>query len=452
MSVGILSHLKQFARDRRGGLAVILSAALLPLTIAAGAAVDVTRMSLARSHLQDALDAATLAAARAKDDGGEADDIQAEGERYFAANCRIEELCSNVSSVTFAVEDDGVTGSVASDLPMHFMQVVGISARSIAAGNAAVIPDYRYETFYFAIDMSGSMGIAADQANRLLLESLTQPYMIGGHATAVPEGCTFACHSSDSWDSLHPYPNSYSLARANGISLREDVLLEDVQIAATALLNTAPSHKSDNVQVAAYGFSNTLVSLIGPTSIGEDFHDGISGGMAPVFPTSSGGGDDDDDDGGGGSTSTGSISASGLLQHGTDYGVVLPALADEVGSPGSGGSPHDRLKSIILLTDGFYHTRGSSGPLIQGPIEQGLCNQIKNRGIRLIVVDINYVDLTGNTYFNGHVLPHFDDLTPALRDCASTGFYYSAEDPDEIEAALAQMVIDITTGNIRLAR
>lgn len=459
MPVGFLPRLARFARDQRGGLAVILSVAMLPLTVAAGAAVDVTRMSLARSHLQDALDAATLAAARAKDDGAQNADIQAEGERFFAANCHLEELCSQVSDVSFQIEPDGVSGNVSADLPMHFMQVVGINARSIAAGNAAVIPDYRYETFYFAIDMSGSMGIAADQANRLALESLTQPYMIDGNAAAVPEGCTFACHTAHNWDTLHPYANSYDLARAYGISLREDVLLEDVEIAANALLGTAPPHKSDSVQVAAYGFSNSLASLVGPTSSGNDFHDGIASGMAPVYTTtitSGGGGDDDDDDdedeGGGGGTATSSISASGLNQYGTDYGVALPELADLVGSAGTGGSPHDRLKSIILLTDGFYHTRGSSGPLVQGPIDLALCDQIKSRGIRLIVVDINYVDLTGNTYFDSHVLPHYDELSPALRDCASTGFYYSAENPADIEAALAQMVNDIVSGHIRLAR
>lgn len=408
-------------KDQFGGLAVIFAVAMLPLTFAAGAAIDASRLMIADSHLQDALDAATLAAARAKDDGGNIQDVRAEGERFFSANCQLEELCSRITTIEFDFEEDGVSGFVSGQLPLHFMQVVGIEASSIGANNKAVLPDYIYETFYFAIDMSASMGIAADQANRLLLEAATRPYVIQTpYVNTVPEGCTFACHSTLDFDAFHSYANSYELARANGISLREDILLEDVWVAASAILNTAPVHKSEYTRVAAYGFSNDLELLTGPTNDQANFRDAIENATISRF--------------------------------GTDYDAILPELATLVGLPGAGGSPASPLKTIILLTDGVLDTHGSGGARAIGPIDPITCNQVKDLGVRLVVVDITYVDLTGNYFFDRDVLAHYDDVSPALQQCASPGFYYSGGDPEQIEAALAQMVNELTTGQIRLAR
>ena len=49
-------------RDKSGNVAIMFALALLPLMIAIGMAVDVTKVLSTRMQLQDALDAATLAA------------------------------------------------------------------------------------------------------------------------------------------------------------------------------------------------------------------------------------------------------------------------------------------------------------------------------------------------------------------------------------------------------
>lgn len=56
---------RRLARNTDGAMAVTLAISLLPLTIAGVGAIDLQRGLSARSQLQDALDAATLAAARA---------------------------------------------------------------------------------------------------------------------------------------------------------------------------------------------------------------------------------------------------------------------------------------------------------------------------------------------------------------------------------------------------
>src|SRR5690606_21345712 len=52
-------------QDRRGGVAVIFALALVPLLGFVGAAVDYARLASARQHIQQAVDAAALDAAKA---------------------------------------------------------------------------------------------------------------------------------------------------------------------------------------------------------------------------------------------------------------------------------------------------------------------------------------------------------------------------------------------------
>ncbi|MDB5446642.1 MAG: hypothetical protein JWQ97_1959 [Phenylobacterium sp.] len=61
----IKSRLRRFRRDERGAAAVLLALSLLPLSLATIGALDLQRGLSAKAQLQDALDAAALAASRA---------------------------------------------------------------------------------------------------------------------------------------------------------------------------------------------------------------------------------------------------------------------------------------------------------------------------------------------------------------------------------------------------
>ncbi|MFN3537176.1 MAG: ubiquitin-activating E1 FCCH domain-containing protein, partial [Brevundimonas sp.] len=69
---GILAFMRGFARARQGGVAMMFALSLPVLTMTALVGVDVHRISTVRANLQDALDAAALAAARSPhmDDAG----------------------------------------------------------------------------------------------------------------------------------------------------------------------------------------------------------------------------------------------------------------------------------------------------------------------------------------------------------------------------------------------
>lgn len=75
---------------------------------------------------------------------------------------------------------------------------------------------------YAAIDMSASLGIAADPAARDALMALTKPYTSAVAGSASPDGCAFACHQRDGWEPAGQ--TVYQMARTAGIALREDRL------------------------------------------------------------------------------------------------------------------------------------------------------------------------------------------------------------------------------------
>ena len=76
-----------FARNERGGVAILFGVCAMVLTVTIGVAIDHARVHHSTSKLAAAADAAALAAGRALMDGGDEDDEIAEiGERFFNQN------------------------------------------------------------------------------------------------------------------------------------------------------------------------------------------------------------------------------------------------------------------------------------------------------------------------------------------------------------------------------
>ena len=100
------------------------------------------------------------------------------------------------------------------------------------------------------------------------------------------------------------------------------------------------------------------------------------------------------------------------------------------------GSQGDPEKFIILVTDGMQFNWGE---VTSGPISTTVCNDIKARGYRLAVVQLRYVRLDGDGAFDYWVKPVYDQISPALQACASAGYYFHADDPDEVRDAFRQL-------------
>ncbi|MFN9358157.1 MAG: vWA domain-containing protein, partial [Alphaproteobacteria bacterium] len=134
-----------------------------------------------------------------------------------------------------------------------------------------------------------------------------------------------------------------------------------------------------------------------------------------------------------------SNSASRLTPSLSEGRATLPAQ--------NGDGTKDRPRQfVVIVSDGmqFDWNRISSGPIGNTP-----CEEIKARGISVAVIQLRYVELKGNSAFETYVRPHFTKLGPALQACASPGMFYSADSPEQIQNAFAELAVRIR-GALRL--
>jgi len=78
--------LAQLSRETRGNVLPIVGAALVPLTIMIGSGVDLSRAYMAKSKMQSACDAASLAARRVMKDDALSSEVEATGKDFFGFN------------------------------------------------------------------------------------------------------------------------------------------------------------------------------------------------------------------------------------------------------------------------------------------------------------------------------------------------------------------------------
>lgn len=102
---GVLRLFRRLLRDEGGAVAIMLTLSLIPLSIAAIGAVDLERGLSAKTQLQDALDAAALAALKAS--ANDAALLQSTGAAAFAQNLGPAPDLKVASGPTFAYGDQG---------------------------------------------------------------------------------------------------------------------------------------------------------------------------------------------------------------------------------------------------------------------------------------------------------------------------------------------------------
>jgi hypothetical protein len=178
---------------------------------------------------------------------------------------------------------------------------------------------------------------------------------------------------------------------------------------------------------------------------------------------------------GGGPTSDQSVAAAALSNYtnarqNSQFRWILPIIANHMGPQGDGYSAQTPLKMLVLITDGVEGDRGYSMP--NAPIDKPLdwnwkpqispqtCAAIKDSGIALAVIDVKYYDATTDFWFNywlGRVISAWNstiygEISPALQQCASGGWYFSATDSADIDAALTQLLNKINTTSLRLIK
>lgn len=144
---------KRFLKDTRGNIAMMFGILAIPLIATTGAAVDYSRAYEQRMIVQDALDAAALAANRLIGFGS-AEEIRAEAEAFFQSN--VAGRLDLDHDFNIVIDGGTVTLTTRLKVPTKFLGLVGIKDIGFQVTSRTIAGAATYEVV-LVLDNSGSM-------------------------------------------------------------------------------------------------------------------------------------------------------------------------------------------------------------------------------------------------------------------------------------------------------
>ncbi|MEQ8299358.1 MAG: pilus assembly protein [Parvibaculaceae bacterium] len=145
---------RRFLGDQRGNFAIMFALASIPIIVAAGAAVDISRAYVVETRLKAALDAAALAVGGTT--GQTNAQLQVIAQNYFNANYPAEKM-GVPGTVSVTQNGNVVSLTVAADLPTSLMGIAGIDTLDIVASSEVTRMGKKLEVA-LVLDNTGSMG------------------------------------------------------------------------------------------------------------------------------------------------------------------------------------------------------------------------------------------------------------------------------------------------------
>jgi len=155
MPKSITNLMQRLVLDRRGNVALVAALAMGPICIAGLGAIDLARGTSAKSQLQDALDAAALAAARsnATTDG----ELKTVGDRYLSQNLRALSSDFRLAESTFRFGEDGkIIASARLEVTPFIAGMLSDGVMHVGASTEVVRAKMKVE-IALVLDNTGSM-------------------------------------------------------------------------------------------------------------------------------------------------------------------------------------------------------------------------------------------------------------------------------------------------------
>lgn len=432
---------RRYAGDRRGNVLIIFGLSALPLIGSLGAGVEYLRKVNYRARLDDAADAAAMAAITTARDyistnpNNQADPTadaitrgKARAEAVFRANAASTLGALSVTpTINLARSGQDLTASAgySTTFPSPFGRLLGnvaASSLNVVGTSTANLSLPIYADFYLLLDTSGSMGLPTSAAQQVSFAKLN-PDM----ADSKGNNCAFACH--------FPSFKGYDLSKANNIELR----IATVGKAVSQLIDTAKSKATLDKQyrIGLFPFINDMETAADLTTSLDSLKP-YANNLEAYMDV----GDSTRPRGSGG----------------THFERVLPAMNTKISSVGDGSSSVKAKPFVFLVTDGmansqYYYGKAGNYDVTKWTgsnsnlLDPNLCTQMKNRGITISILYIPYLPMA--TPFNdnvGYENIRVNSLIPnvpgALQSCASPGFSRTASDATQITTALNAMFKD----------
>jgi Flp pilus assembly protein TadG len=433
---------RQFVRDRRGGISVVFALSLLPIIFLTGMAMDFTSAAQKRSRLNAAADAAALAAVTPQMMTESDDAAKAAAIAMFKAEAA-NISGATVSAPTIALTNTGLvrtvtvsyTGTSTNTFPNVFAMLTKSSSTTwpIAGSSTATSYSAPNINFYLLLDNSPSMAIAATTAGINTMVA----------ATPTQGGCAFACHetnpAADGLGNPHGEDN-YTLAKNLGVVTR----IQNMATATSTLMSNASAAEQANeatYQVAIYTFNyNGLNTIFGLSSNLSSAATAAAGVDVLVvcsnsWLTCSNNNNDTD----------------------TNFETAMTAVNGIMPNPGTGASNSTPQEVLFIVSDGVDDEVNSSscsqtltGTRCQQPFNTAMCTTVKNRGIMIAVLYTEYLPLATNSWYNTYVAPYQATLGTNMQNCASPGLYFGITTDDDITAAM-QTLFQLAISSARLS-
>jgi Flp pilus assembly protein TadG len=402
-------RIQALVHDRRGNFAMAFAAMIIPMLGAVGLAVDYSRATSTQSYVQDATDAAVLAAvvkAQADIRNGMGQDrafrlAKAEARRVFIAGLQAG-FARSPSGFVLTLTQNGAeiegratyNGTVETSL----MKIVGIKKFKVASESVAAVGWGGFVEVHLVFDVSASMGVGATTADHRIMDSTV--------------GCAFACHTTaahePSWGSTH------QTVRAAGAELRIDV----VKAAAAKLVRDLrdAGHQGRALKFAVHTFSNNLRTTLRPT---PDL--GLVGSAIDAVELT-----------------------NANLQGGTNFEQTLDELARAVPRSGDGSTELSPRRIVLFMTDGMEtnirfddsllpsdyaaadpnHQRGI-GAWAFTHFDGAACSALKDRNkLEVHTLNVEYAIPTVGTHGDGRFADieryYLPDIAQNMHSCASS--------------------------------
>jgi Flp pilus assembly protein TadG len=421
-----MRFLKRLRSDHRGNIAVITAMLMAPLIGTAGGALDIGRLQMVHSRLQDAADAASVgsvavnsaamtAAASMSSDGAVPVGSSQASNLFNAdiANVAGVTLSNLNATVTKAGQTVSSNVSVTASMPTYFLGIVGIgslttSAHSVANNTLPVFID-----FYLLLDNTPSMGVGAT------------PNDVATMVANTSDQCAFACH-----DLSNPSGSYYQLAKNLGVTTRIDVLRSATQ----QLISTAQSTEimPNQFRMGIYTF--------GASAATPGFFT-ISNPNANLTAVQS---------------QASNIDLMGVPfqnynnDQDTDFAGALTGANNTMPNPGTGASKNSPQEVLFLVSDGVNDSSIGGNRTIQ-TIDPTYCTAIKNRGIKIAVLYTTYLPLPTNAFYNSYVAPFVSTINPTMQSCASPGLFFEVSPTQGIAQAMIAL-FQKAVANARIAQ
>lgn len=388
-----------------------------------------------------------------------------------------------------------VTASVqySANVPVTFMKVLGHQKLTVSGSSNASASLPPYLDFYLTLDVSGSMGLPSTSAEAIRMQSVNPD-----NFRQYPTGCTLACHFSpqnsactDSGTQGYPTNNyclGYAISRVSqsgyagllstttanstypkGKKLSSTMVsgLPNSLYAALPPVSNCPSDGTDSciqlrLDAVGYAVNQLFITANNSMKVTNQFRIGIYPFIryldSAYFPLTS------SINGSSTNPSTINYAAANLASlldtnmnaslgsGGTHIDTALSSLNSLIVSVGDGSASNNTQPYVFLVTDGAQDPQvkgvpnggwsGSNHATVINPTTA--CKPLKDRGIIVSVLYIPYQPIDPvNTSFAGDEDDYANwniPLIPAsLKGCASPGFFYTANTPADITAALNAM-------------